>query len=46
MSTIKKHNGIINFNLRNFFYIIEMENYEQMVIPIPKNLARERGLRG
>ena len=23
-----------------------MENYEQMIIPILKNLARERGLRG
>ena len=46
MSTIKKQNEIINFNLRIFFYIIRMENYEQMVIPILKNLARERGLRG
>ena len=40
MSTIKKHNKIINFNKEIFFYIIKMENYEQMIIPTLKNLAR------
>ena len=46
MENVKKLKFDSEDFVKNFFLYNKMENYERMIIPTLKNIARERGLRG